>query len=215
MAEVTKAELQAQLAEMTKRATAAETRVGQLTRDLEKVGDQHQQAAATVVEYGKQIDTLSEELRSANASLKAYKGSATKAKSQVTVLKKQLSPEPRPIGAMRPARNHEEVYAQAEALEAAFAADTTELVFSDGRREIRELAPLTITGDAWRETPQGRVLNAEPMLEPGDCQRESLDLRGFGLLNEAGEQVAYQALPDAIVVLRNQRVMLPANTIRF
>jgi hypothetical protein len=101
------------------------------------------------------------------------------------------------------------------ALEAAFAADTTELVFSDGKREIRELAPLTVTGDAWRETPNGRVLNHEPLLEPGDCQRQEMELRGFGLLNEAGEQVGYCALPDAITIGRNQRFQLPHNTIRF
>jgi hypothetical protein len=88
-------------------------------------------------------------------------------------------------------------------------------VFSDGRREIRELAPLIITGDAWRDTPNGRVLNAEIDLEPGDCQRETMELRGFALLNEAGEQVGYCALPDAITIGRNQHFRLPHNTIRF
>jgi hypothetical protein len=102
------------------------------------------------------------------------------------------------------------------ALEAAFAMGPTEVVFSDGKREIRELAPLTVTGaDAWRDLPSGRTLNAEPMLEPGDCQRQQMELAGFGLLNEAGEQVGYCPLPDKILISRNQRVMLPLNTIRF
>jgi hypothetical protein len=61
------------------------------------------------------------------------------------------------------------------------------------QREIRELAPRVITGDAWRVTPSGRVLNHEPILEPGDCQREQMSLRGFALLNEAGDQVAIGA----------------------
>jgi hypothetical protein len=97
---------------------------------------------------------------------------------------------------MKPPRNDDEAADRAAELEAAFAQDTTELVFSDGKREIRELAPLTITGDAWRETPHGRVLNHEPLLEPGDCTREQMILRGFGLLNEAGDQVAYAPLND-------------------
>jgi hypothetical protein len=42
-----------------------------------------------------------------------------------------------------------------------------------------------------------------------------MELRGFALLNEAGEQVGYCALPDAIVIGRNQRFQLPHNTIRF
>jgi hypothetical protein len=42
-----------------------------------------------------------------------------------------------------------------------------------------------------------------------------MELRGFALLNEAGEQVGYCALPDAIVIGRNQHFQLPHNTIRF
>jgi hypothetical protein len=148
-------------------------------------------------------------------SLKAFKGSATKLRNELTIVKRDLSPEARPFGAPKPAKSDEQAAERAAALAAAFAADTTELVFSDGRREIRELAPLVITGDAWRDTPNGRVLNAELDLEPGDCQRETMELRGFGLLDEAGEQVGYCALPDAIVIGRNQHFRLPLNTVRF
>jgi hypothetical protein len=131
------------------------------------------------------------------------------------VLKPQIVARARPIGAMKPPKTEEQAADRAAALEAAFAAGPTELVFSDGKREIRELAPLTVTGDGWRETPNGRALNHEPLLEPGDCQRQQMDLRGFGLLNEAGDQVGYCALPDRSVIGRNQRFQLPLNTIRF
>lgn len=211
----TNAELTAQLGEMTKRATDAETRNTELTNDLTAASERVAELAKGYAERGGEIDRLNGELREANASLKAYKGSATKARNAITVLKREQSPEARPLGALKPAKSEEVVAERAAALEAAFAADTTELVFSDGRREIRELAPLVITGDAWKATPQGRVLNYEPLLEPGDCQRERLDLRGFALLNEAGEQVGFCALPDAIAIGRNQRFQLPLNTIRF
>jgi hypothetical protein len=211
----TNAELTAQLAEMTKRATDAEARTASLTTDLATANERADQEAKARQEVGLDLDRSQQELRELRASLKAFKGSATKAKNEITVLKKQLSPEARKLGAMKPAKSPEEAAARAEALEAAFAADTTELVFSDGQREIRELAPRVITGDAWRVTPSGRVLNHEPILEPGDCQREQVSLRGFALLDEAGEQVAYSALPDAIVIGRNQQFLLPHNTIRF
>jgi hypothetical protein len=215
MADPTKAELQQLLTDTTKRATTAERRVEQLTKDLEALGDQAERSGKLAAEHAKEIDRLNEELRSTTASLKAYKGSATKARDQVTILKREISPETRAIGAMKPPRNDDEAAARTDALAAAFALDTTELVFSDGKREIRELAPLIISGEAWRDTPNGRVLNHEPLLEPGACQRQSLELRGFGLLNEAGEQVGYCALPDAVTIASGTRVQIPLNSIRF
>lgn len=211
----TNAELTAQLGEMTKRAADAQARVETLTTDLAQANERADKYAKGYADRGGEIDVLSEALRSASASLKAYKGSATKAKGAIEVLKKQLSPEARPIGAMKPAKTEEDASQRTAELEAAFGADTTELVFSDGRREIRELAPRIITGDAWRITPQGRVLNFEVDLEPGDCQRETMELAGFALLNEAGDQVGYCALPDRIPIGRNQRFQLPHNMIRF
>jgi hypothetical protein len=212
----TNKELADQLTEMTSRATAAEDRAKELTAAHEKAIGERDTARKGYAERGRQIDALEREKRELAGQLRAYKGSATKARDQVTVLKARLSPEHRAIGAMKPPKTEEEKAARAEALEAAFAMGPTQIVFSDGKREIRELAPLVVTGlAAWRELPNGRTLNDEPMLEPGDCQRQQLHLAGFGLLNEAGEQVAYCALPDPIVISRNQRVMLPRNTIRF
>jgi hypothetical protein len=211
----TNAELTAQLGDMTKDAAEAEARAGKLAAKLEEVDKLAIAKAAECGELRQQVESLTEELRTANASLKAFKGSATKLRNQVTILKRDISPETRPIGAMKPPKSEEQAAERASALATAFANDTSELVFSDGRREIRELAPLIITGDAWRDTPSGRVLNAEIDLEPGDCQRETMDLRGFALLNEAGDQVGYCALPDTIAIGRNQHFRLPHNTIRF
>jgi hypothetical protein len=221
MAEVTKAELQQQLTDMTNRAAAAETRVEQLTADLGRAIERADQEAKARQEAAAELEKADTEIGELRKSLKAYKGSATKARGEVTVLRKQISPQARPIGAMKPAKSDEEAAARSATLAAAFAQDTLELVFSDGKREIRELAPLTISGDAWRIMPSqgpddlGRVLNHEPILEPGDCQREQFDLKGFALINEAGQQVAYRALPDAIRIRRNERFQLPHNTIRF
>jgi hypothetical protein len=215
MAKPTIAELQEQLTEMTKRATRAEGSVDNLKTKLEEVDALAIAKSSECGQLRQQVGALTKELRSTKASLAAYKGSATKAQGTIAVLKKHLSPQPRPIGAPRPARSEEEAAARASALELALAAGTAEIVFSDGRREIRELAPLIVTGDAWRDTPQGRVLNAEVDLEPGDCARETMELCGFGLLNEAGDQVGYCPLPDMIRISRNQHVRLSHNTIRF
>lgn len=215
MAEATKAELQAQLADTTKRAAIAEKRVEELTNDLTAANARADEEAKARGAAEAKVYELSQELRAATGSLKAYRGSATKLRNEITVLRKEKSPEVRSIGAMKGAKNEDEAAASGAALEAAFALDTTELVFSDGRREIRELAPLTIGGDAWRQTPQGRVLNHEPLLEPGEFNRQEIVLRGFGLLNEAGEQVAYHALYEPVTIRPNERVQLPHNSVRF
>lgn len=212
----TNAELQAQLTEMTNRADKAEKRVTTLTTDLASANERADVEAKARQEAEKQVDTLTAEVRDLTGSLKAYKGSATRAKNAVEVLKKQLSPEARPIGAPKPAKSPEEAAERSDLARAAIANGPTELVFSDGRREIRELAPLIIAGAyAWRDTPHGMVFNVEPVLEPGDCQRQEMEIRGFALLDEHGNQVGWCPLPDAIVVRRNTRVMIPHNSIRF
>jgi hypothetical protein len=212
----TNAELTAQLGEMTTRATAAETRATQLTGQIDTLIAERNTARKGYAERGRQIDTLEREKRELAGQLRAYKGSATKARGEITILKAKLSPEHRPIGAMKPPKTEEDNADRAAALEAAFSMGPTQIVFSDGKREIRELAALVVTGEAsWRETPRGRVLNSEVSLEPGDCQRQQMDLAGFGLLNEAGDQVGYCALPEPIRILRNQRFLLPHNTICF
>jgi hypothetical protein len=215
MAGPTNAQLIEQLSQAQGSVIKLEKRIVKLTDDLTAERDRATGHAQARQESEAEGARLAEELRATAASLKAYKGSATKAQRAATVLKKQISPEPRKAGAMRPAKSEEETAARAAALEAAFAADTSEIVFSDGQREIRELAPLTVTGDAWRLTPHGRVLNHEPLLEPGDCQRQEVVLRGIALLNEAGDQVGYHHLNEPVTIGRNQRVQLPHNSIRF
>lgn len=179
--------LQEQLAAMTRRAEAAE-------EDM---------AAAD-----ERVATLEAELAAEKAKLKDTK-------KKLGVERAAKPPEPRKLGVMKPPRNEDEAAARAEALDQAFAAHNVEVAFSDGKREIRELAPLTVPRTSWRETAQGRILDHEPLLEPGDCVFDSLELRGFALVDGDGRQVAYQALPEAMTLKRNHRYQLPRNTIRF
>lgn len=208
------ANLQQQLTEATKRATDAEARVAALTTDLATANERADQAAKTVAEHGAKIDEQSAEIRQLSSSLRAYKGSATRALNQITILKAELSPESRKVGAMRPARDDDEAAARREALDAAFAMGPTQIVFSDGRREIREIAPLIVDGGAWLQTPHHRELNSDPTIEVVG-ERQQVELAGFGLLNEAGEQVGYCELPSKIAIGRGQHMRLPLGMVRF
>lgn len=211
----TNAELTAQLAEAIKRADAADTRVATLTSDLASANERADDQAAKRQDAEKAGNEAAIEIGTLKSQLRAYKGSATKARKEVTVLKAELSPEARPIGAMKPPRGDDEALLRQNALDHAFANGPTTIVFSDGKRELRELAPLIVDAGAWLVTPHGRVLDHEPILEPGECPRRELPVAGFALLDEAGDQVAYSCLPERIIVASGTRMMIPKGSIRF
>jgi hypothetical protein len=71
-----------------------------------------------------------------------------------------------------------------------------------------------VTGDAWRVTPQGRVLELEPVLEPAG-ERQQVQVAGFGLLDETGGQVGWCQMPSPIAIDRGQRMLIPRGSIRF
>lgn len=214
MPDPTKPELQQMLADMTTRATAAETRVATLTSDLASANERADKEAEARKEADQRSGQLEKDNRELASSLRAYKGSATKLRREATILKGELSPQSRPIGAMKPARDDEEAAVRQQALEAAFALGPTTIVFSDGKREIREIAPLVCDGNAWSVTPHHRELDADPILEPVG-ERAEVELRGFALLSDAGEQVGWCPLPTPITIGRAQRMRIPRGSIRF
>jgi len=161
------------------------------------------------------IGELSSDNARLSASLRGFKASATRARGEVQVLKAEKSPEARPIGALPASASDGERLRTKLLFEAALRDGPTTLVFSDGKREIRELEPLIVDGGAWRSSARGHVLNHQPLLEPGDMIKPVVRIVGFGLLDEAGEQVGWQQLVEPIDVPRNGRVQLPAGTIRF
>lgn len=206
--------LKAQLATVTGERDGHRARITELEADLSAEQGRGQAAAARVRELGGQVEALTAERDALAKSLRGYKAAGTKARNQIEVLKAEKSPVGRPIGPLR----HEATAAgMRQLLASAVAAGPVTLVFSDGKRELRELNPLIVTGDAWREDPRGMVLKPEahPLLEPGAMTRPQVSIAGVGLLDEAGDQIAWQQLVEPIVVASNGRVKVPAGTIRF
>lgn len=215
MAEQTKAELQALLTEATKRAEAGEKTIARLTTDLATANERADQASAAA----KAAEAKAADLDKANAglskSLRAYKGSATKARAEAEVLKAEKSPAMRKIGRMGMPADADGRKELDALIAAALDAGPVSIAFSDGKREIRELAPLIVSGGAWRKTPRGQVLDAEPLLDPGKTDKPELSIAGFGLLNEQGDQIAWHQLPEPIRIAGGTRMKLPRGTIRF
>lgn len=216
MAKVTIAELEERLAKVTTAAAEAQEAARIATEAAEKGAAALAEAIQSRGEAVAQVARLTEENRALSNRLRAYKGSATKARGEIEVLKRERSPEARPIGALAPVKDVERP-ARRAAFEAALRDGTVDLVFSDGKREIREIEPRITTGEHWREDARGFVLKPEahPLLEPGDMARPEVRIVGIAALDEAGGQIGWQPLVEPIAVPRNGRVQLPAGTIRF
>lgn len=211
----TNAELQGQVDTLTKERDRLATKVQKLT--VERDG-----AEARLADEKKAKDEAVAALEVAQgenakiaASLKAYKGSATKARAEALVLKRELSPEPRKLGASRPARDAEELMDREAALLNAFAEGTVELAFSDGKREITELAPLLAETAAFRRDARGMTLDFEPIVEMERGVSPVVTIKGVALVNDAGEQAGWCPLHEPIVVPRGARMQIPRGTIRF
>ncbi|HEV2747624.1 MAG TPA: hypothetical protein VGW34_10040 [Allosphingosinicella sp.] len=166
------------------------------------MADEAQTIEALQVEVGR-LTAENAELR---RSLGAQKGWTTRKGAEAAVLKLEKSPKRRAIGPLK-------AEADRELISLALASGDVEIVFSDGRHELRDLVPIVVNGDAWRHTARGAMLLPDVTLEPGDIKAPELKVAGFGLLSE-GEQIAWCQLPEPITVRRNGRVLLQQQ-IRF
>lgn len=173
-------------------------RVGELTSELASANeraDRERERADAAEKRAEEAETAGAELA---RRLSATKGVATKAKREAEVLRLEKSPVSRPVGA--PTQPYDR-----DALAAALDAGDVEIVFSNGHRELHELAPLQVGGDAFQRGSRGFALKQAVEVEPGPMDAERIEVRGFGLLAD-GVQVGWCGLPAPVSVPRNGRV---------
>lgn len=85
-------------------------------------------------------------------------------------------------------------------LELINAAETVEVAFSDGEKELSGVTPILISGDAWKQQINGLKLVVPSMTIHGPGRTDApLKLAGYGLLLD-GDLVAYQARGDALTL---------------
>lgn len=126
--------------------------------------------------------------------------SELRAKVQKASLQPRSSRAPKPPQPRRAGPLDGDKPMPAELLEAIKAAETVELVFSDGERELPELLPVRIEGDAWRVTAAGLQMQPNDLSVegPGPSGRPYA-LAGYGLLLD-GELFAYAARPEVLMI---------------
>ena len=82
-------------------------------------------------------------------------------------------------------------------------ADKVEVVLSDGKAEIEGVAPIVVTGEAWRQTPNGLMLTEAVEIDGPGTGKPAFNVDGYALVLD-GKQVAYRKRPDPVTVVPGQ-----------
>lgn len=86
------------------------------------------------------------------------------------------------------------------------AADQVEIAFSDGAKEVPGIAPVAVSGEAWKPHAFGLML-AKPVDIDGPDSGSSVSIAGYALLLD-GKQVAWRARDVPLQVAPGQRVSI-------
>ncbi|WEK43636.1 MAG: hypothetical protein P0Y64_02040 [Candidatus Sphingomonas colombiensis] len=187
------ATVQAERDALLARAETAEAENKRLTEEL----DASDEDGASVDD---QIIKLTAERDAAIARADAAAAAGQKAAAKV---KKLAAPKaPRKLGPLPEGKA-----LAGEDLVAAIAdADHVEIAFSDGKRELASLAPIAVTGEAWRRHAFGLMLSAPVHLD-GPAGNASTAIAGYALLLD-GDQVAWCARAVPLAIAPGQKVTI-------
>lgn len=124
-------------------------------------------------------------------------------KKSTAAVKKLTTPaKPRRLGEM----DESKALSGPELVGAIASADTVEIVFSDGKREVPGLAPIGVSGAAWKPHAFGVMLGKPVELE-GPDGNASVSIAGYALLLD-GKQVAWRERDMPLQVAPRQRVSI-------
>lgn len=187
---------------------AVDAQLEQQFRDAQGTDTGLAEARERISELEEENEDLREENEHLKRSVAAQKGVATRARTSGTDRRRA-----RKVGCMPEVMTEEGRAEFRDAIDQALRAGGATIVASDGEREIVDFEPVAVTGDSWR-MHNGRKLFTEPvLLAPGDVSTP-VEITGFGLLDEDGDQIAWSPVADPIVVQPNTRVKIE-NAIAF
>lgn len=151
-----------------------------------------------------EIPALVAERDQAVADLATATKAVEKGKADLKAARSRAAPKPAKLRAIGPLDDGEPL--SGEALQRAIAAaDTVELVFSDGARELAGVPAQLIEGDAWHLAANGVRMRVPSLVVHGPAHGEApYRLAGYGLLLD-GEQVAWAARIDVLQIQASSR----------
>jgi hypothetical protein len=149
------------------------------------------------VDLKDQISRLETEL--ADAIARAEKAETGEKKAKATLTKASAPAKRRKLGAI------DDV--DGDKIRAAIAgADEVQVAFSDGTREVLGLSPVIVAGDAWKDHPNGLMLN-EPVEIEGPGEGTSVTIDGYALMID-GKQVAYSRRSTPLQIAPGQHMKI-------
>lgn len=147
----------------------------------------------------KDLGTITAERDKAVADLATATTGLTKAKADLRAAKASAKPKSVKARAIAPLKDAEP--RGEDLLTLIGAAETVELVFSDGKREVTALAPQLIEGEAWYQAANGVRLRVPSLLIHGPGRDDqALKVAGYGLVLD-GELTAYSSRIDVLTIL--------------
>lgn len=186
----------ADLAAMTGERDQANASVADLTKSLEE-------AKADLAAMTAERDVAVADLASANKAV-------AKGKTDLAKARAKAAPKPAKLRAIGPVTNQPR---GEDLLTLIGAADTVELVFSDGKRELGALPPQLIEGDAWAMAANGIRLRGVSLPVHGPAHGQPpIKLAGYGLVLD-GELTAYSARIDVFALQPNAQADLKDDVI--
>lgn len=141
------------------------------------------------------VDELQAQLDAANERADQAEKARDRAKAKAKAVAGEQPAKLRKFGAMDDA---------ADDFAAAIGkADKVEVVLSDGKGEIEGIAPVVVTGEAWRATPNGLMLTEAVEIDGPGPNKAAYNVDGYALVLD-GKQVAYRKRPDPVTVVPGQ-----------
>lgn len=184
------------LATMTGERDQANGLVAELTKSLEA-------AQADLAAMAAERDGAAAELAAANKAV-------AKGKTDLAKARAKAAPKPAKLRAIGPVADQPR---GEDLLTLIGAADTVELVFSDGKRELGSLPPQLIEGDAWAMAANGIRLRGVSLPVHGPAHGQPpIKLAGYGLVLD-GELTAYAARIDVFALQPNAQADLKDDVI--
>lgn len=147
-------------------------------------------------------------LTAATSSIRGYKANATRAKNVAAEL--EASTKARTFETIGDPLHSAELEELLQTHEGEF-----ELVFLEGDREIKGLAPRALQGSAFRRTSRGLMLEVADLTVHGPAgDKRPYRITGYALLfGEGGDLVARSTRSDAVTVGAGQSVQLKDDVI--
>lgn len=198
-AAVTPADLAKAIGERDRARTdlkAAQQQVRDLTKDKERLT--------------KDLGVVTAERDAARSDLADASKAVAKGKADLKAARAKAAPKPPRLRAIGPVADQPR---GEDLLTLIGAAETVELVFSDGRRELAALPPQLIEGDAWAMAANGIRLRGVSLPVHGPAHGQPpIKLAGYGLVLD-GELTAYASRIDVFALQPNAQADLKDDVI--